>query len=57
MTPKNRFNQFDEVNIIGKNKNGIIVDYAYVKYFDSYNYLVDCEDEIITVSENKLRNV
>jgi len=57
MRPKNEFNQFDEVKIVAKNKNGIILEYAYVEANDMYNYLVDCEDEILTLRENELRKV
>ena len=57
MRPKNEFNQFDEVKIVAKNKNGIILEYAYVEANDMYNYLVDCEDEILTLRENELKRV
>ncbi len=55
MKSKNLFSQFDEVQILSQNKYGIILDYAYIKKDDTYNYLVDCEEEVITCSENELR--
>ncbi|MHA1737852.1 MAG: hypothetical protein ACTSWD_04645 [Candidatus Heimdallarchaeota archaeon] len=56
MIPKNRFEQFDEVKI-NNQKNGIILEYAFIKEYGTYNYLVDCEEEILTVSEQELKRV
>ncbi len=56
MILKNKFEQFDEVKI-NNQKNGIILEYAYIKEFNSFNYLVDCEKEILTVSEQELKKV
>ena len=57
MKPQQIFNQYDEVIIISKNKHGIVLDYAYCYHEDMYNYLIDCENEILTCRENDLRKV
>ena len=53
----NKFEQFDEVVITGEHKHGIVVDYAHIKEFNTYNYLVDCENEILTYAEHELKKV
>lgn len=57
MKPKNQFNQYDEVIILSSNKHGIVLDYAWSYHEDMYNYLVDCEEEILTCRENELKKV
>lgn len=54
MKPKPIFQQFDEVRIVSHNKNGVVLDYAYSYHEDMYNYLIDCEDDILTCRETEL---
>jgi hypothetical protein len=52
MIPKNQFEQYDEVIVNGK--NGIVLDFVYIQRLDTYNYCVDCEEEIIVCEESEL---
>jgi hypothetical protein len=57
MRPRNEFETYDEVRIVSKNKNGIVIDFGYSVHMDMYLYSVDCEDEKLICRENELSHI
>jgi len=55
MRPKNRFRILDEV-VIDNSTYGIVLDFTYVKEWNTYKYSVDCESELRVCFENELRD-